>query len=438
MTYASGATTQRRDHGQHGSAVLRMARRVGWGVADQGISSLANFVLGVVVARSLGARDFGAFTLAFVTFAFIISAVRGPSTDPLMVRFSGRPTSEWRRAVAAASGTSVSAGALAGLLCVVVGVVLPRELGAGFIALGVGLPAIMLQDSYRFAFFSCGQAHRAFVNDLLWGVLQVAGVGALVATDAVTPWSAVAVFAATAALAAGFGYWQLGVAPAPTQTVAWLKAHKSLGTRYLFENTSLGAARQLRITAVGVVAGLAAVGDIRAAEMMMGPFMILLAGVSQVAVPEARHVLLKGAERLYRFCAYFACAQALLVALWGAVALAVLPRGVGAALLGDDLWASTQPLILPTLVLLWAVCFQNSMAAAVRALGASRRSLRAQLFSATACCVCGVAGALVGGAKGSVWGLALATFLALGVWTGQLKKGIEEHIDFANPGDGAA
>ena len=417
------------------SPAVRLVRRVGWGVADQGMSSIANFVLGLVVARNTSSGDFGAFSLAFVTFSLVISAVRGPSTDPLMVRFSGTTTPAWRRAVAAATGTSLAGGVVAGMLCILVGLFLPSGLGVTFIALGVGLPGIMLQDSYRFGFFSCGEAHRAFLNDLVWGVLQVAAIVVLAVANLVTPGSAMLVFGASGAIAAAFGYLQMRVAPAPLLARSWLVDHKSLGTRYLVENTSIGAAKQIRITAVGLVAGLAAVGYIRAAEMMMGPFMILLAGVSQVAVPEAKHVLARSARALYRFCAIFAGAQALLVAGWGVIALLVLPRGLGEALLGD-LWAPAEPLLLPTLVLLWLVCFANSAAAAIRALGASRRSLVAQLVSAAASVVLGVAGAVVNGALGSCWGLALGTLLGLGAWAWELRKAINEHVPVQLATDG--
>jgi O-antigen/teichoic acid export membrane protein len=404
-----------------------LMRRLGWGIADQGVSSLANFVLGVVVARSMSADDFGAFTLAFVTFSFVISGARGPSTDPLLVRFSGRPTHVWRKAVAAATGTSLAAGTAAGLACVVIGLLLPWALGAPFVALGVGLPGIMLQDSYRFGFFSCGQAHRAFVNDLVWGVLQVSGVAFLAMGNLVTPGSAMLVFGGTGALAALFGFAQMRVAPTPLQARAWLVEHRALGTRYLFENLSFGSAKQIRVAAVGLVAGLAAVGNIRAAEMLMGPFMILLAGVSQVAVPEAKRVLAKGAQGLYRFSAIFAGVQALLVAVWGVITLIVLPRGAGQALLGD-LWDTTAPRLLPTLVVLWLVCFQTSAAAAIRALGASRRGLAAQLFSAVVSIVLGVGGAMVDGSRGSCWGLALATLIGLGAWAWELRAAVNEHV----------
>ena len=36
-------------------------RRLGWGVADQAVSSLTNFAVSIYVARTLGAVQFGAF-----------------------------------------------------------------------------------------------------------------------------------------------------------------------------------------------------------------------------------------------------------------------------------------------------------------------------------------------------------------------------------------
>jgi len=136
---------------------LAVARRLGWGVADQGVSSISNFVLGVVVARSLDAASFGAFGLAYVTFGLAISATRGLATDPLLVRFSGARTPAWRRAVAASSATATLCGIVTGVVCILVGLALPPQVGGGFIALGVGLPGLMLQDSLRFAFFSVGE-----------------------------------------------------------------------------------------------------------------------------------------------------------------------------------------------------------------------------------------------------------------------------------------
>ena len=46
--------------------------RLGWGVADQGISSVGNFAFSIIVAKALSPSDFGAFAIAFVTYGMIL------------------------------------------------------------------------------------------------------------------------------------------------------------------------------------------------------------------------------------------------------------------------------------------------------------------------------------------------------------------------------
>ena len=89
-------------------------RRLSWGVADQAVSSLTNFAVSIYVARTLGAVQFGAFSLAYVTYSFVLNASRGVATEPLMVRFSGTDLPTWRRAVASCSGTAAVTGLAAG------------------------------------------------------------------------------------------------------------------------------------------------------------------------------------------------------------------------------------------------------------------------------------------------------------------------------------
>ena len=77
------------------SPVLRrVARRFGWGLADQAMSSVSNAAVSFYVARELGATQFGAFSLAYVTYAFALNASRGLATDPLVVRYSNANPAE--------------------------------------------------------------------------------------------------------------------------------------------------------------------------------------------------------------------------------------------------------------------------------------------------------------------------------------------------------
>ncbi len=412
---------------EKGTRVIQLFRRLGWGVADQGVSSLGNLLLGLMVIKALQAEGFGAFSLAFVTFSFILNASRGPSTDPLLVRFSGQAGPAWNRAVAAASGTACLTGIITGAVCIVTGLLLPPPLGGAFIALGAGLPGILLQDSYRFAFFSQGNGSKAFVNDLLWSVLQVVAVAILMMTGNATVVTCLVAFGGSATVAAGMGVLQSGVRPALGGARGWLADNSELGGRYLVENVAVGGARQLRMFAVGAIAGLVAVGELRAAEILLGPFMVLMSGVSQVAVPEAAAVLATEAQRLRGFCFWLTVVPAGAAVLWGSVIYLALPLGVGEVLLGE-LWQPAAALLIPITLVAAVSCYHNACTSVVRALGASRRSVKAQVGNAALYVVGGAVGAAHSGAMGSSWGVLVAVGLGAVLWNHHMRAAIEEYL----------
>jgi len=407
-------------------AVTHVARRLGWGVMDQGVSSLGNFAMGLLVARSLGPELFGAFTLAYVTYGVVLNASRGLATDPLLVRHSGGQTPEWRQAVAGATATGWLVGMAAGAVCLVVGLVLPHEVGWGFVALGVMLPGLMLQDSWRFAFFSVGRPSQAVLNDSVWAVLQLALLGALFATDTANVATCVLAFGGAGLASAALGLLQTRIRPRPSSAPGYVRAHLDLGGRYVVENIAISGARQVRFVVLGGIVGLGAVGDVRAAEMLMGPFLVILMGMSQVAVPEAAHVLRTAPQRLGRFCLAFGSLQALAAALWGALMFVVLPWHLGDLLLGS-LWQPAAALLPWVIAGMVAGGFEIGAAAGVRALGAARRSLRAQLTFSFLYLTGGTVGALVDGARGTCIGVAIATAIGAVVWWYQLQRARAEY-----------
>src|SRR6266700_7779201 len=99
--------------------IVKATRRLGWGVADQAMSSISNFAVNFYIARTLGALDYGAFSLVYVTYGFALNASRGLATDPLLVRFSGTDVPTWRQAVSKCTGTAATTGLTAGTLILV-------------------------------------------------------------------------------------------------------------------------------------------------------------------------------------------------------------------------------------------------------------------------------------------------------------------------------
>jgi O-antigen/teichoic acid export membrane protein len=419
--------------------ILRLrhvAQRAGWGVADQGLNSLTNFAVGVFVARELGPADFGAFSLAFATYLFALNASRGLATDPLVVRFSGASTEDWRQAAAAATGTAAVVGTAVGICCVVAAVVLGGTLGSAFLALGILLPGLLLQDSWRFVFFAARRGRDAFLNDLVWACFLGPFIAAVMVSGHVQVLWFVLAWGG-AALAAGLvGTAQARVLPRLSLVGGWHRAHRDLAIRYLSENLSFSGATQLRSYGLGAIAGLAAVGALRGAELLLGPVNLVIMGIgSLMAIPEAARLAQHDLARLRRFVVGLAILLGAAGAIWGLVVL-LLPDGFGHRLLGST-WEPAAALVLPITVMTVLLGVWSAAWTGLRAMGAARRSLRAQLFGASAFLIGSLAGAALGGAYGAAWGSAAGNLAATCIWWRQFQLATRERAQTRPAADDA-
>jgi O-antigen/teichoic acid export membrane protein len=421
-----GAQVLKRSRASLLSRLPRQAgRRLGWGLADQAVSSLTNFAVSIYVARSLGAADFGAFSLAYVTYGFVLNASRGLATDPLLVRYSGAEIPAWRRAVSACTGTALGVGLVTGLLAIGVAALLNGTPQRAFLALGITLPGLMLQDSWRFAFFAIGRGSQAFLNDLIWALTLAPALLALRLTHHQHVFWFVLVWGASATVAACVGPLQARTIPRIHKAREWLHHIQDLGFRYLAENTLISGASQLRIYGIGLILSLAAVGYVQVASMLMGPFLVIFMGISLVVVPEAARVLQNHPRHLRKFCGLVGIVLSLAALAWGVLLLLVLPTGVGYKLVGP-LWHPAYALIIPVTIQVIGSTLSCGATAGLHALGAARRSLRAQIFASVAFVVGGLAGAYIGGTLGTMRGTAAATMFGAVVWWWQLHLGLRE------------
>ena len=409
-----------------GAVPRRIAQRFGWGLADQAMSSISNAAMSFYVARELGASRFGAFSLAYVTYAFTLTASRGLATDPMLVRFSGTNPATWRRVTARTTGTALVTGLIAGTAVLVAAAVLHGEPRSAFLALGLALPGLLLQDSWRYSFFALGQGSKAFVNDAIWALALVPPLLVLRALHENDVFWLMTAWGAAAAVAACAGPLQARVIPRPSLGWHWVSRHRDLGLRYLLENTANSGAGQLRTYGLGLIAGLAAVGYVQAASLLMGPFQVIFLGISLVTVPEAARILRHSPRHLRPYCVLVGGGLAALGLAWGGFLLIALPRGLGNLLLGEHLWRQAARLVVPSSLSIVGYCLIAGASAGLHALGAARRSLRAMIISSVMYLVFTLTGAYLDGAVGTVRGAALATLSGAVVWWWQLRVAMRE------------
>jgi O-antigen/teichoic acid export membrane protein len=403
----------------------RASRRLTWGITDQAMSSLTNFLLSIYIAKTLGAAQFGAFSLAYVTYGFADNASRGLSIEPLLIRFSGTDVATWRHKTAGCTGTALGVGIVTGGCAFVVGAVAGGAIGQAFAALGLTLPGLLLQDSWRYAFFALGRGYHAFINDALWAVVQVPLIVVLKISGHANVFWFVLAWGAGAAVGAVVGAVQARVVPSLVRAKDWLVRHRDLGPRYLVENTGGNAADTLRSYSVSSVLGLAAVGYIQAASTLMGPFRVIFYGMGMLAIPEAAQILRNSPRRLPLFCAAVSIGLALLALMWGLVLFVAMPLGLGHLMLGK-LWRPTYPLVLPTALYVAAGCAGIGAGIGLHALGAARRSLRATLLSSALIVVFAIVGAVAGGTLGTMRAVAAVAWVGALISWWQLRQALRE------------
>jgi O-antigen/teichoic acid export membrane protein len=412
------------------SAYWQLARqavhRLGWGVADQAMSSISNFAVNIYIARTLGAVQYGAFSLAYVTYGFALNASRGLATDPLLVRFSGTNIPTWRRAVTSCTGTATVVGLVTGACVLAVAAMLNGTARLAFLALGLTMPGLLLQDSWRFSFFALGRGSQAFLNDTVWVLVLLPALVVLRMTGHADVFWFVLAWGAAAGVAAAVGPLQARVVPRLPNTDRWVSRHRDLGPRYLLEGTINSGSTQLRNYGVGLLLGLAAVGYVQAATTLMGPFMVVFFGMGLVTLPEAARILRRSPRHMMLFCALVGGGLAVLGLIWGVVLLVALPRGLGHLML-NRLWRPTYPLILPSTIAIMGGCASAGAGTGLHALGAARRSLRAMSISSVIYVVGSLTGAVTGGAAGTMRGAAVAAWIGAMAFWWELNRAMRDH-----------
>jgi len=383
-----------------------MMGRFGWGVADQLLSSGTNFLLALLVARTVSSRDLGAFTVAYATFTFSLGAIRAIAGELLVVRHSAVSADEWREGVSKSAGTALLAGVLVGVGSLIAGAGAGEPFRTVLSIVGLALPFLLVQDVWRFAFFARGRGSAAFLNDVVWCVVMFA-VFALLRHYNVSSvaWLTLG-WASAGALAAIVGVFQLKVGPSgPLTAVRWLRRHRDIAPRFFAEFAVSSGVSNLTLFAIGGIAGLGELGRLRAGEIALGPLSVLFAGAGLVATPEGVRLLRESPRRLVSGCRWLSLALATVVLAWGVVIL-VVPSAIGESLLRAN-WDAARPLLPPLVLALIGYALSFGAWTGLRSLAAAKRSLRARCIDGALTFSLGLAGAYLGGALGIAWGYAV-------------------------------
>ncbi len=409
---------------------------MGWSLADQALTSLTSFALGLIVARSVGPSDFGAFSVAFATYLAALNASRAVATQPLLIRFVAVPAAVWRRGTQMATGTVMALGLIAGLGCLAVGAIARGPLGEALVALGITLPGLLVRDTWRFAFFAAGRGRDAFANDLALLLVLVPALGILALSGHTSVFLATLAWGGAGVAASVIGALQAHVRPLPRMATTWWREQRDIAGRYAGEVATDALAGQISLYAIAAIAGLATVGALRASDLLLGPLNVLLQGLYLVAIAEGVRFLRVSARRLRDACLLLSAGLAGATIVWGSAMLA-LPEGVGTSLLGAS-WGPGRAVLFPGMLALAGLSTIIGAWVGLRSLAAARRSFRARVVSSTTTLSCAVAGAMLGGTSGAAWGFVVGNWIGVVIWWWQFVAALREHQMAVAPAAGAA
>jgi O-antigen/teichoic acid export membrane protein len=179
------------------------------------------------------------------------------------------------------------------------------------------------------------------------------------------------------------------------------------------------------VIGIGALAGLAEVGAIRAAQLLLGPLTVIYLGVSLAGLPEGIRALHVSKAKLRRACALWS-AELAVCALGVGVFASILPDRFGTMLLGEN-WPSANTVVFPLSVSMAASGIIMGAGIGLRALAAARLSLRARLIVAPLVLVAALLGAATGGARGAAWGFAAAYSVGCLVWWRYFREALRQH-----------
>jgi len=378
--------------------------RASWSLVDQCLSSGTNFLLLILVIRSTSTSEVGTFSLAYTSFFMALAVIRGFALEPLIVRYASASNDAWKEASSAAVGTALSLAVAIG------GVVLAGALlgggvvGTAFAAVAVMLPGLIVQDSWRQAFFCAGRPQSACLNDLAFLLLQISGYVLLARYAEFTVANLILVWGAAASAAAIIGSIQTRSLPAPAKTWSWYRENRALGPAFAADYIVNRGAEQIAMVAIAGVAGLSALGSVATARAFFAPMTTVQSGLNSFAMPESARMYVSGRVReLRKFSLVYGLLMGSLM-LGAGCALFLLPQQLGVALFHDN-WAPARQV----LIAMTAFSVLNAVAlglwTGLRGMQLAKSTLYGRTAAGVVTLLATVLGAAYGGADGATWGL---------------------------------
>lgn len=267
-----------------------------WGIADQAVVSLANFLTMVFLARSVLPATFGIFVVVYTALQFANNLQVSAVTRPLNVL--GAPLSEegFRIYTAyAATAQTILATAFTAIALVGAGIAyyLGSDVYALLVALAIALFAWQMQEFVRQVRYTQGRIGEAFVYDLISYGGQAVLIAGLWALDLLSAEGTLYAIGATSALSALYGFHRLKL-PSRGFSMTALRPSWHFGKWLLAECLGQWLSVQLFPLLSAAIVGVTAAAYFKAVQNLVAPVHIILNAFQTLVVPRAARIYATG------------------------------------------------------------------------------------------------------------------------------------------------
>jgi hypothetical protein len=312
-----------------------------WAIIDQALASGSNFLLAILVVRSVSPADFGAFSIAVVIYVLAVGVSRALTTEPLAIRF-GRAVNPIMAQAPRCLGLASCFGTLVGAACVVAALSTGGTLRSVLLVLGVTFPLLIVQDAGRVACFALGRPRRAAANDAVWALLQVPLVAVVMVQPDAETWHYVAAWLVPGAIAGALMLVQLHVLPSLRGAGAWFADTRKLAVPLVWNFGLTVAPAYLLFALMPLVASLLELGLARSAYLPYGIFGVVFQSAWLVLLPAASR---RSSAHLARLAGWSSAGLGALALVWSIVLAVAVPAQLGVTLFGES-WNDTSAIRL--------------------------------------------------------------------------------------------
>jgi len=254
--------------------IALLSRREFWALADQAVVSIANFLTGILVARLVGLREFGVFSLAWTSVLFVNSIQSASITSP-MVSVGPILEKQIGSCYYAAVLLQQSVYACVASLVVERGVVLSAHFWPAWgvrplaLPLAVSVFAYQMQDFMRRYFFATRREKLGFLNDAVSFLPQVLILAVLFRSHGVDSRIALWIMGLTSLAGFVLGLLTFGSYKIELGAVRAAASRHWLSSKWLVGSAVVQwTSGNFFLPAAAIVLGPAAAGGVRAAQTL--------------------------------------------------------------------------------------------------------------------------------------------------------------------------